>query len=129
MKTLLLLVLLLFFSYSFSQKNIVLKPKELYTTYYDSVSVVKDKKNLDTTFLIEITDTSVILSTLYPRKSVVTYKITEEIFSSVDVKILKCKTSENKELTICYYDVTKEFDFIWVTINFIEVDFAYKVFN
>jgi hypothetical protein len=127
MKTFLIsLVTVLFFSYSFSQEKIIVKPKELHTTFYDTLSIKKSEKSVDSSFCIEITDNYVILSTSFPKKITIKYEIIENIFLSNDIKILKCKTTENSEFTVCYYDATNEYGCIWFTINFIDVDFAYK---
>jgi hypothetical protein len=127
----LILILFLFFNLLnlHSQINIILQPKELEVIEYNETKNTKLKKNIDTSFIIEINDKDVIFSTSYPKNSYVIYKIIEEVYNDEKIKILKCETKQKSVLSICYYDDTKENNCIWLSVNFKDTDFNYKIFE
>jgi hypothetical protein len=120
------LVLILTSVSVFSQETIKVTPIKLEVTSYDEKSPFNYSKEVDSSFLITISDTNVVLTTEYPKVSKVEYKITETIYFDENIRVLRCKTSSGRELIASYSDSREEYNCVWVVIDFIDAEYKYK---
>ena len=120
------LVLILTSVSVFSQETIKVTPTKLEVTSYDEKSPFNYSKEVDSSFLITISDTNVVLTTEYPKVSKVEYKITKTIYFDENIRVLRCKTSSGRELIASYSDAREEYNCVWVVIDFIDAEYKYK---
>ena len=127
MKQIFLSLVLILTSVSvFSQETIKVTPTKLEVTSYDEKSPFNYSKEVDSSFLITISDTNVVLTTEYPKVSKVEYKITETIYFDENIRVLRCKTSSLRDLIASYSDAREEYNCVWVVIDFIDAEYKYK---
>jgi hypothetical protein len=110
----------------FSQETIKLNAKQLEVLHYNDNISEDYKKDVDSSFLIIISDTSVVLTSTYPRYNKVEYKITETIFSDNETKILRCKTQLGREIITTYHDAQESHNCSWVVIDYTDSEYRYK---
>lgn len=127
MKQIFLSLILILTSVSvFSQETIKVTPTQIEVTSYDEKSPFNYSKEIDSSFMITISDTNVVLTTEYPKFSKVEYKITETIHYDKNIRVLRCETSSGRELITAYSDAREEYNCIWVVIDFIDTEYKYK---
>jgi len=122
----LLLALALMSVSSFSQETIKLNAKQLEVLHYNDNISEDYKKDVDSSFLIIISDTNVVLTSNYPKYSNVEYKITETIYSDSETKILRCETQLGREIMTTYHNAQELYNCSWVVIEYTDSEYRYK---
>ena len=127
MKQIILSLVLTLISVSlFSQETIKLNAKQLEVLHYNDNISEDYKKDVDSSFLIIISDTNVVLTSNYPKYSNVEYKIIETIYSDSETKILRCETQLGREIMVTYHNAQELYNCSWVVIEYTDSEYRYK---
>lgn len=110
----------------FSQETIKLNAKQLEVLHYNDNISEDYKKDVDSSFLIIISDTNVVLTSNYPKYSNVEYKIIETIYSDSETKILRCETQLGREIMATYHNAQELYNCSWVVIEYTDSEYRYK---
>ena len=111
---------------SFSQETIKLNAKQHEVLHYNDNISEDYKKDVDSSFLIIISDTNVVLTSNYPMYSTVELRITETIYSDSETKILRCETQLGREIMATYHNAQELYNCFWVVIEYTDSEYRYK---